>query len=84
MSEEIYSSKDGPNLLELRLGYMAFMGLFTKRSKPHYSTCRSFNMKDSGFVVLFYFANCTLVQKCAKFAYNPLGFQTRVFFQRSI
>jgi hypothetical protein len=79
MGEEIYSSKDGPNLLEFRLGYMAFMGLFTKRSKSHYSTCRSFNMKDSGFEVLFYFAICTLVQKCTKFAYNPLGFQSRVF-----
>ena len=64
MSEEIDSSKDGPNLLEFRLGYMAFMGLFTKRSKSLYSTCRSFNMKGSGFEVLFYFAICTLVQKC--------------------
>jgi hypothetical protein len=71
MSKEIYSSKDGPNLLEFRLGYMAFMCLFTKRSKSHYSTCRPFNMKDSGFEVLFYFGICTLVQKCTKFAYNP-------------
>jgi hypothetical protein len=73
MSEEIYSSKDGLNQLEFRLGYIAFMGLFTKRSNSHYSTCRSFNMKDSGFEVLFYFVICTLVQKCAKLAYNPLG-----------
>jgi hypothetical protein len=61
MSVEIYSSKDGPNLLEFRLGYMVFMGLFTKRSKSHYSTCRSFNMKDSGVEVLFCFAIFTLV-----------------------
>jgi hypothetical protein len=31
MSEEIYSSKDGPKVLEFRLGYMAFMGLFYKK-----------------------------------------------------
>jgi hypothetical protein len=74
MSEEIYSSKDGPKLLEFRLGHMVFTGLFTKRSKSHYSTCKSFNMKDSGFEVLFYFDICTLVQKCTKFALNPLGF----------
>jgi hypothetical protein len=74
MSEEIYNSKDGLNLLKFRLSYIAFMGLFYKKVQSHYSTCRSFNVKDSGFEVLFYFAICTLVQKCAKFAYNPLGF----------
>jgi hypothetical protein len=65
MSEEIYNSKDGPKLLEFRLGHMVFMGLFTKRSKSHYSTCKSFNMKVSGFEVLFYFDICTLV-KCVQ------------------
>jgi hypothetical protein len=34
MSEEIYSSKDGPKLLEFRLGHMVFMGLFTKGPDP--------------------------------------------------
>jgi hypothetical protein len=31
MSEEIYSSKDGPNLLKFRLNYIAFMGPFYKK-----------------------------------------------------
>jgi hypothetical protein len=74
MNEEIYNSKDGPKLLEFRLGHMVFMGLFTKRSKSHYSICKSSNMKYSGFEVLFYFDICTLVQKCTKFTLNPLGF----------
>jgi hypothetical protein len=78
MSEEIYNSKDGPHLLEFRLSHMVFMGLFTKRSKSHYSTCKFFNMKVSGFEVLFYFDICTLAQKCTNFTLNPLGFQFRV------
>jgi hypothetical protein len=48
MNEDIYNSKDGPNLLEFRLSHMVFMGLFTKRSKSHYSTCKIFNMKLVG------------------------------------
>jgi hypothetical protein len=75
MNEEIYSPKDGPKLLEFRLSHMVFMGLFTKRSKSYYSTCKSLNMKVSGFEVLFYFDICTLVQKCTKFTLSPLGFK---------
>jgi hypothetical protein len=78
MNEEIYSSKDGPNLLKFRLSHMVFMGLFTKRSKSHYSTCKFFNIKVSGFEVLFYFDICTLAQKCTNFTLSPLGFQFRV------
>jgi hypothetical protein len=52
MSEEIYRSKDSLNLLKFRLGYIAFMGLFfTKRSKSHYSSFKSLNIKVSGFKV---------------------------------
>jgi hypothetical protein len=51
MSEEIYSSKDGPKVLEFRLSYMVCMDLFTKRSKSYYSTCKSLNIKVSGFKV---------------------------------
>jgi hypothetical protein len=31
MSEEIHGSKDGPKILEFRLGYMAFHGSFYKK-----------------------------------------------------
>jgi hypothetical protein len=31
MSKEIYSSKDGLNLLKFRLGYIAFMSLFLQK-----------------------------------------------------
>jgi hypothetical protein len=31
MSEEIYSSKDGLNLLKFRLNYIAFVGLFLQK-----------------------------------------------------
>jgi hypothetical protein len=31
MNEEIYTSKDGPKLLEFRLGHMVFMGPFYKK-----------------------------------------------------
>jgi hypothetical protein len=78
MNEEIYNSKDCPNLLEFRLSHMVFLGLFTKRFKSHYSTCKFFNMKISGFEVLFYFDICTLAQKCMNFTHSPLRFQFRV------
>jgi hypothetical protein len=51
MSKEIYSSKDGLSLLKFRLSYMVLMDLFTKRSKSYCSTCKSFNIKVSGFKV---------------------------------
>jgi hypothetical protein len=79
MSEEIHSSKDGPNVLEFRLGYMAFMGLFTKRSKSHYSTCRSFNMKGSWSKMLFLLCYLHFGPKMYIFTYNPLGFKSRAF-----
>jgi hypothetical protein len=54
---------------------MAYVVLFANRSKFHYSTSETSNMKNSGFELVFYFDICTLVQKCTKFALNPLGFQ---------
>jgi hypothetical protein len=58
---------------------MVYVVLFANRSKFHYSTCKPFNMKNSGFEVLFYLDICTLVQKCLEFTVTPLCFQFRVF-----
>jgi hypothetical protein len=58
---------------------MVYVVLFANRSKFHYSTCKPFNMKNSGFEVLFYFDIRTLVQKYLEFTVTPVGFQFRVF-----
>jgi hypothetical protein len=58
---------------------MVYGVLFASRSKFHYSTCKSSNMKNSGFEVLFYLDICTLVQKCLEFTVILLGFQFSIF-----
>jgi hypothetical protein len=65
-----------PHWTEFILRHIKCMGcFFAKKSKSHYLTCNFSSVRNTWFVVFYYFDICNLVQKCTKFTLNPLGFQ---------